>query len=194
MKQSSCDNFQGWLAVVLTSLGHLSIKEKWRQRSLWRHRHLSISLTSKIPGKVVKSWANLQKGKQFKTVLHTDQGGAESAERKVGKDLWGFFFFIFFFGTAARIRATIRTYHIFPLKVYSGRAPRLKKVIWDSQILADFSNRSTVKSIKKFVWDFKKSGSLYVWEFDMNRPLSNVSKNPQVEIYITFTSVMGVHY
>ncbi len=56
------------------------------------------------------------------------------------------------------------------LKVYSGRAPRLKKVIWNSQILADFSNRSTVKSIKKIVWDFEKSGNLYVWEFDMNRP------------------------
>ncbi len=61
-----------------------------------------------------------------------------------------------------------------PVKVYSGRAPRLKKVIWDSQILADFLLRSTVKSIKKFVWDFKKSGSLYVWEFDMNRPLGRL--------------------
>ena len=51
------------------------------------------------------------------------------------------------------------------VKVYSGRAPRLKKVIWDSQILANFSNRLTVKSIKKLSGISKKSGSLYVWEF-----------------------------
>ncbi len=57
------------------------------------------------------------------------------------------------------------------LKVYSGRAPRLKKVIWDSQILADFWNRSTLNPIQnqnlnlkqnlnqkqrfKFRWRFK---------------------------------------
>ncbi len=54
--------------------------------------------------------------------------------------------------------------------LFSSSSQTEKKVIWDSQILADFSNRWTVKSIKKIVWDFKKSGSLYVWEFDMNRP------------------------
>ena len=61
------------------------------------------------------------------------------------------------------------TFQLF--KVCSGRNSHIKRQLWDFKIVGDFLLRSTVKSIKKIVWDFKKSGSLYVWEFDMNRPL-----------------------
>ncbi len=56
------------------------------------------------------------------------------------------------------------------VKVCSGRNSQIKKQLWDFKIVGDLLLRSTVKSIKKIVWDFKKSGSFYVWEFDMNRP------------------------
>ncbi len=35
-----------------------------------------------------------------------------------------------------------------------------KKHLWDFKIVGDLLLRSTVKSIKKIVWDFKKSASL----------------------------------
>ncbi len=56
------------------------------------------------------------------------------------------------------------------VKVYSGRAPRLKKVIWDSQILADFSNRSILNPINFFVCDHQKIGDFASLGLDMNRP------------------------
>ncbi len=56
-------------------------------------------------------------------------------------------------------------------KVCSGRNSQIKKQLCDFKIVGDLLLRSMVKSIKKIVWDFKKSGSLYVWELDMNRPL-----------------------
>ena len=48
-----------------------------------------------------------------------------------------------------------------------------KKHLWDFKIVGDLLLRSTLKkkkTIEKFVLDFKKSASLYVWEFDMNSP------------------------
>ena len=68
------------------------------------------------------------------------------------------------------------------LKVYSCRSPRAKKLVWESQILADFWHRSALNPISLFVWDLQKIGDFASLGLDMNRPLvKNLSDWPDFD-------------
>ena len=54
--------------------------------------------------------------------------------------------------------------------LFRSKVADQKNKLCNFKIVGDLLLRSTVKSIKKFVWDLKKSAMFYVWELNMNRP------------------------